>query len=80
MTCSVKGVLPLVGEWAHQTICLRKEHWLGGCQGVVPRKIGIALAEVLSDLGGGRSFWLNASMIGDSRAVPLLNCTLVFAL
>jgi hypothetical protein len=50
---------PIATGWRMipSSICpLQKELWLDGCLGVEPRRVGNALAEGLSDLGGGGDY------------------------
>jgi hypothetical protein len=58
-----------MGGWSHQAICpLLREHWLKGCLGVEPRRVGITLAEGLYDFGG--KFWQKAAMIWAGGPCP----------
>jgi hypothetical protein len=43
---------------------------LDGSLGDEPRSVGIALADGLCDLRGGKTLWLKASMIGEGGQYP----------
>jgi hypothetical protein len=70
------GAVGADGGWA--SVPLGKELWSNGCLGIEPRRVGIALADILCDWGEG-GILAECLHALSRRAVSLLNYTLAFA-